>query len=746
MRTITVAISVVSAIVCANPASAVYHKIGGFASGDMVMDVSAGSGYALVAGGYGGFRVLDTSDPSNPTPLYSYATEGPAWRVIEHQSRAYVIDWWRGMLVFDMSDPTTPELLGQSPEFNLGYAALIEGNLAYVGTNTSLRCMDVSDPAHITLLHVFGVDDGIRSLQKKGNTMYAAGWGAGVLMIDVSIPTSFGIQHVIDTIDRAYAVEVVDDVAFVADGWAGVLAIDISDPVHPVMLCQYPIPGCVQWLHVEGSVAYVTDLQCGFHVLDISDPANITAIESYHIPGEAQRAAVRDGLTYVADSDLGMHILDIHDPVNPMLVGAYGEATGANEARVSDHVAFLADEYDGLVLVDVATPSLPKYLAGINLDGAERCVDVENTRVVCGTDRYGGGNLEFFTTLPGTPIQHTASYIAPGAVAAVTLQDAICYAVALEDDYGAVECVKVGDPYHPQFLSRTMLEPWLSSVCVDGEYVLCALRYDGLRVYDFTNPSVPALIGQLDTPGSASAISVAGDYAYVADGGGGLQIVDLTEPQNPAWVGTLRPHADSAFYTKPEVSGNLLYVEDYNWNTIYTYDITEPTAPVLVDEDAWNCRSLSLCAADGLLYTANAWAGLSVLDLRAVSAVAQSGASGLWGTEPGTAEPGGACPDVSSGLHGVHLNIANPFRGAARVTFRIEGEAAPSELVPTQLAIFDATGRRVSTLVETQLRPGVHSAIWQGKDEYGRSVPAGSYYCALRCGTRRATAKVILVK
>ena len=44
--------------------------------------------------------------------------------------------------------------------------------------------MNVNDRVHISPLDVFHVGDGIWSLESAGNTMYAAGWGAGVLAID----------------------------------------------------------------------------------------------------------------------------------------------------------------------------------------------------------------------------------------------------------------------------------------------------------------------------------------------------------------------------------------------------------------------------------------------------------------------------------------------------------------------------------------------------------------------------------
>ncbi len=64
----------------------------------------------------------------------------------------------------------------------------------------------------------------------------------------------------------------------------------------------------------------------------------------------------------------------------------------------------------------------------------------------------------------------------------------------------------------------------------------------------------------------------------------------------------------------------------------------------------------------------------------------------------------------------------------------------------TKLAIFDATGRTVRTLVEGPVSRGEHRALWQGRDDHGRDVPAGLYFCSLRAGSRSVVHRVFLVR
>lgn len=63
------------------------------------------------------------------------------------------------------------------------------------------------------------------------------------------------------------------------------------------------------------------------------------------------------------------------------------------------------------------------------------------------------------------------------------------------------------------------------------------------------------------------------------------------------------------------------------------------------------------------------------------------------------------------------------------------------------LELFDARGRRVRTLIAGEdLADGVHVRPWDGRDDAGRTAPAGVYLALLRVDGRVATGKLTLVK
>lgn len=79
----------------------------------------------------------------------------------------------------------------------------------------------------------------------------------------------------------------------------------------------------------------------------------------------------------------------------------------------------------------------------------------------------------------------------------------------------------------------------------------------------------------------------------------------------------------------------------------------------------------------------------------------------------------------------------NPFVSETRISW-VAGGAADLEAT-----VYNAAGRRVSTLAAGRMSSGAHSVAWDGRDDSGRSVASGVYFLRLRAegsaGTKRIT-------
>jgi len=71
----------------------------------------------------------------------------------------------------------------------------------------------------------------------------------------------------------------------------------------------------------------------------------------------------------------------------------------------------------------------------------------------------------------------------------------------------------------------------------------------------------------------------------------------------------------------------------------------------------------------------------------------------------------------------------NPLTGGTTISYGIPDGARTTRVV---VRIYDVGGRRVATLVDADQAPGVYRVGWPGRDDGGRPVASGMYFCELR--------------
>ncbi len=99
-------------------------------------------------------------------------------------------------------------------------------------------------------------------------------------------------------------------------------------------------------------------------------------------------------------------------------------------------------------------------------------------------------------------------------------------------------------------------------------------------------------------------------------------------------------------------------------------------------------------------------------------------------------EAAGVKEPVAFGLFG---NYPNPFNPATRISFSV-GE--PTEV---SIAIYNALGQRVRSLIGGYREAGYHAVVWDGTDDAGKSCAAGVYLYRLTAGGKTASSKMLMV-
>jgi len=63
-----------------------------------------------------------------------------------------------------------------------------------------------------------------------------------------------------------------------------------------------------------------------------------------------------------------------------------------------------------------------------------------------------------------------------------------------------------------------------------------------------------------------------------------------------------------------------------------------------------------------------------------------------------------------------------------------------------KVEVFDASGRRVTTLLDGFVKAGPQSVRWNGADDAGRAVNSGVYLCRLEAAGTSKTLKLMLMR
>lgn len=85
-------------------------------------------------------------------------------------------------------------------------------------------------------------------------------------------------------------------------------------------------------------------------------------------------------------------------------------------------------------------------------------------------------------------------------------------------------------------------------------------------------------------------------------------------------------------------------------------------------------------------------------------------------------------------------NYPNPFNPETNISFSVP------KLSEISLVIYNSLGQKVKTLINGKMISGNQSAVWNGKNEFGNSVPSGVYYYRLEAGSNSITKRMVLLK
>jgi hypothetical protein len=104
----------------------------------------------------------------------------------------------------------------------------------------------------------------------------------------------------------------------------------------------------------------------------------------------------------------------------------------------------------------------------------------------------------------------------------------------------------------------------------------------------------------------------------------------------------------------------------------------------------------------------------------------------------------GMGPETVPKTFALYQNFPNPFNPTTTISFDLPGSLGREWNV--SLCIYDLRGKLVKKLLDSNLLPGYHRVVWDGKNDRGEPVTSGVYISALKTDQKSEARKIVLLK
>lgn len=582
-----------------------FHAVGGWRNG---------------ADYYGGYAIIERTSPSNWATIGVAETEWVVTDVVATSSYAYGIgvklqNWGGGesaLLVWDITTGTNPVAVAEIPlvrgrwnEDVVGLALAISGKHLFISGyyrsevwSGEILVYDLSQPSQPELLtylgDFFGPEDWFRPYSEDiviaNNLAYLphAGWhggGGGLTILDVYDPESASIagRWMSDIWPTAVSV-----FSKYGNKYAGLLQnneihiLNVGNPDSAIYVSDTPIMGGGNNVRFIGSRAYVTEGAFGITVCDTEDITQPVIVGRNQTGADMLGLVISEGTIVTAEGTNGVGFYSIPQPLGPEIldllapeyvlendqawfsVEAWGTPQlsyqwyfgtnplfGATNAEFSIPAAQLANagayfvvitnDYGSVTSSNATLTVVPRkdpvYVSSILKQWRAWALDgVGNHTYLLDDDTLivlDIGDLSNVRQIGSCRILNE-----PYGLLA-TASHLFHYGWDVGNDQSYVEMVDVNDPSDP-----TPAGVWTFDN--QGDFAIAASEHlayvawdnDGLQldVLDVSNPTNPVRVGGcVGWSGWAESMIISNNFLFVV--GDELQVFDISDPENPAAVG-----------------------------------------------------------------------------------------------------------------------------------------------------------------------------------------------------------------
>jgi hypothetical protein len=585
------------------------------------------------------------TDTLTATLLTSYTNPNRLLRLVFHDSYAFLSVLEIGILVVDLTDPQSFDIITRY-QFPVDINnIIINDNILYGNSYDYIYSADISDiynPVFIDGKEFYGILEGISNdilYFTYDFDLYLAEYDS------IDDPESYVriYEHGLVRSFQANGSTILFSATFPDYDYTMINYFDVQDQTNPQLIMAQPLPDYILDVHFHGRYMSFSSSSNKLYFTDLTSLPDEPSFGSLaYIDGWFNDLFMNGNTVYQVTND-SMLVLNITNQSNPMYLGKFSfDESNIRDMKFRDDIGFiLNNEY--LYIVDLSDPV--------------------NPNIIC---EYSGPSDPTYINL---------------------LLDGDYLYLFTVDNFIVLDILDLENPVQLTDLTQRFFDPYL-----DGDFIHCLWnpsvpKFRSINISDPVNPVMTPYNMFLDIT-SMSMLVYEDDIAYITaenySGESILAMIDVSDPYDTSVLCTY-PFEESS--TKFEIHAGFIYSTEYP-NKLIVTDVRDSMNPV----------------TSGYYDLAN-----DDFDNRFVSFVGDAGkvvASTMRETfifNTGVATPVVEEPDV---LCHQSFNLSpaypNPFNSATEFAFELPSPGCLSVIA------YNISGQRVAELADGSFNAGTH--------------------------------------
>lgn len=567
------------------PADGDLRSVSRIPVGGVVHDMALRGDVLYLSAGDGGLVVLDVSNPSSPEVLMTLRGFGYTFGLALHGDQLYTTERAEGLRIFDISRPRRPRQIGAYRDLRATNDVVVSedgAQLFVADAERGLVVLDVTAPGALVERSAVAlpaaakpppippIDPPPLSLQARDGYVYMAAVNQDLVVVDVRDLSAPRIAATLDLPGDSMDVRLYGHFAYLAQEPIGVAVVDISNPAAPRELSIVELPGCPHALALSEQRAVVTLVGQGLALIDLSNPEAPRFVSQFLPEAEARNVQIADGFAFLARGSGGLETYDVHEPAHPRLIAQRPTRDYLYDVTVDPPYAYLAEGQSGFTILDISDPRSAQALATLKTPEHAFSITLDDTTAYTAEGMYGYVAVD------------TADRSVPRIVGFgekdgyVIAAHAVGGTLALAD-FGALRLLDMSATgaaprlvwQGPRLVTRMVHE---------GTLLYLVTHRGTLEIVDLADPDHPVQRGRVSLPGHAYGLSVQNGLAAVAGGEDGVWLVDVRDADAPRRLGHTATRGRAWGVA---LEDELLYVAD-GLAGLTVVNVANTAAPALV--------------------------------------------------------------------------------------------------------------------------------------------------------------------